>query len=135
MDRRILTIVLALALIGCMFLPFLKFFGSGASLFDIVTAKGGGDWEKYVCLLIPISAAMLLIGALNKENYLIARFIWAILPLLTVLYYPVRLYMEASKGGNSVNIGDLIKVFDIGFWALLGVALILAVVQPKSKFA
>lgn len=133
MDRRILTIVLALALIGCMFLPFIKAFNS-MSLFDLVTSSGG-DWEKYICLLIPVSGAMLLIGALNKENYMIARFIWAIIPLLTVLYYPVRIYMEASQNGAKVDIGELVKVFDIGYWALLGVSLILAVVQPKSKFA
>jgi len=135
MDRRILTIVLALALIGCFFLPFINFgFGSG-SLFDLIFKSGGsGDWEKYIGLLIPISAVLLLIGAMNNENYMISRIIWSVLPLLTVLYYPVRIYIEASGAGQKVPIGDLIKVFDVGYWALLGVSLILAVVQPKSKY-
>jgi hypothetical protein len=135
MDRRIISLVLALVMIGGMFLPFMEFgFGGSTTLFDLLTSKGG-DWEKYIGLLIPISALMLIIGAVNKDNYFISRIIWSILPLLTILYYPVRLYLEATKGGGSVSITDLIQVFVAGYWVIFGAALLLAVIQPRSRFA
>lgn len=135
MDRKLFTIIMALALVGCFFLPFFKFGGFGStSAFDIVFKSKGGDWEKYIWLLIPLSGVLLLIGAANNENYMISRALWSWLPLLTVIYIIVRLYMSAKQPGVKIPIGDFIKVFDMGFWATFAVSLVLAVVQPKSKY-
>jgi uncharacterized membrane protein YuzA (DUF378 family) len=65
MDRKTLTIVLALALLAAFFLPW----GAGKfSGFDLVTAKGAG-WKQYILILIPLSALLLLLGAFNG-NYI-----------------------------------------------------------------
>ena len=125
MDKKMLTIILAVVLIGCFFLAYLSFMGHGVSGYDLVFS-GGGSAEKYVLLLIPISGVMLLIGALTG-NYIGGRAIWTWLPLLTVLYYIIRMVIEG------IGIGDLFKVIGIGLWITLAASLVLAFYNPKDK--
>ena len=138
-NKKIATIIFALCLIGFFFLPYISLgpFGS-ISGFDMVTGPGGktGDTEalimKYLFILIPLSGIMLLIGAVNNGNYFLGRGLWALLPLLVLVYYIVRIFMEAG-GIDSPGIGDIVKMFSYGFWATLGVSLALAFYWPKGK--
>src|SRR5687767_1941114 len=95
MDRRTLTIVLAVALIVSFFLPLYTGGGSG---FDSV--KAGGTWENYLPIIFPICGALLLIGALNRGNYPGGRGWLAWLPFLTVLFmliiYPLIKGVDAG---------------------------------------
>ena len=125
MDKKMLTIVLSVVLIGCFFLPYFKFMGVGASGYDIVFS-GGGNWEKYLMLLIPIPAVLLLIGALNNGNYIGGRTLWAWLPLLAILYHLIRMVVEGAA------IGDLVKVIGLGLWVSLAASLVLAFYNPKK---
>jgi hypothetical protein len=141
MDRKPYTIIFALILIGSFFLPCLKFGTLGsASGFDIVTATGGkgGDWQvmllKYIWILIPLSGILLLIGALNNENYFLGRGLWTWLPLLTVIFIIVKFYLDAKNNGSgSVSLGDLVKIFGVGYWIAFGASLILAFYNPRSR--
>ena len=73
MDRKMLTIILAVLLIAGFFLPYFSYAGRGGSSgLDFITAKGG-NWQKYLFLLFPLSGLLLLIGALNNENYMLSR--------------------------------------------------------------
>ncbi len=135
MDKKILTIILAVVLIGCFFLAYFSFFGTNISGYDVVFAKSAGgknEWEKYVLLLIPISGVMLLIGALNNGNYIAGRGIWTWLPLLTVLYLII-----GSPLINGAAIGDIFKAigksYGIGLWITIGASLVLAFYNPKGK--
>ena len=128
MIKKILTIILAVVLIGCFFLDY----AVGASGYDLVFKMPGSAWQKYIPLLIPVSGALLLIGALNNGNYVIAREIWAWLPLLTILY----LFIGAPLI-NGVAIGDIFKGlgkgYGIGLWITIGASLVLAVYNPRTK--
>ena len=128
MIKKILTIILAAILIGCFFLDY----AGGASGYDLIFKMPGNDWQKYIPLLIPVSGALLLIGALNNGNYVIARVIWAWLPLLTILY----LFIGAPLI-NGVAIGDIFKGlgkgYGIGLWVTIGASLVLAVYHPRTK--
>jgi hypothetical protein len=126
MDKKMLTIILAVVLIGCFFLAYLSFMGHGISGFDMVFSGGGGGIDRYLMLLIPISGIMLLIGALGG-NYIGGRAIWTWLPLLAVLYFIIRMVIEG------VGIGDLFKVIGIGLWITLAASLVLAFYNPKDK--
>jgi hypothetical protein len=132
MDKKILTIILAVVLIGCFFLPYYSLGGINVSGYDSIFNGVGSDWQKYIPLLIPISGAMLLIGALNNGNYVIARVLWALIPLLTILYWLI-----GSPLINGVAIGDIFKGlgkgFGIGLWVTIGASLVLAVYNPRSK--
>jgi hypothetical protein len=138
-NKKIVTIIFALCLIGFFFLPYFSLGPFGTiSGFDIVTGPGGnsGDVEtmimKYIFILIPLSGIMLLIGAVNNGNYFLGRGLWALLPLLTLIYFIVRSLM-GRPGQNSPEISELIKTFGYGFWATLGVSLALAFYWPKGK--
>jgi hypothetical protein len=125
MDKKMLTIILAVVLIGCFFLAYWSFMGSGISGYDSVFSAGG-NWEKYIILLVPVSGVLLLIGALSG-NYIGGRTIWTWLPLLTILYYLVRMVIQGAA------IGDLFKIIGIGLWISLAASLVLAFYNPKAK--
>ena len=132
MNRKIWTILVSVALIGCFFLPFFKF--GSTSAYDIVTSPASGDhaWEKYIWLVIPLSAVILLIGAMNNGTYFLGRSFWTLLPLLTVLYFLVRIYLNAKDISSHVAIKDIIRVFDTGYWATLGLSVLLAFIHPRK---
>ena len=124
MDKKMLTIILAIVLIGCFFLDYTKgiFAQSG---FEIV--KGGGPWEKYVLILIPLSGLLLLIGALNNGNYPLGRNMLCWLPLIAVLFWIIA--APLIEGGS---ISTMIKLVGIGLWITAGASLILALYNPRK---
>ena len=127
MDKKMFTIILAVVLIGCFFLSWTS--GITMSGFDIVKAPGG-NWEKYVPALIPLSGLMLLIGALNNGNYPGGRGIWAWLPLLTVLFMMFGIPLI-----HGVAFGDIFKMigkgYGIGLWITIAASVVLAFYNPK----
>lgn len=131
MNRKILTMILAVLLIASFFLPI----GMHASTspFDIVQGPSyGSEIEgmlmKYGWLLIPLSGIMLLIGALNNETYFLGRGIWAFLPLLALLYLLIR---PITLLGGRFDIMGLVKGLGVGYWIGLVAALVLAFYWPK----
>ena len=120
MDRKTLIIILALALIVGFFLPYL----SNASGFDLVKARGG-DWKKYLLLLIPLSGLVLLLGALSPR--IATRSIWKWLPLLTVIFF---IFLIPLIEGAPVNLG---RGYGVGLWITIIAALILALYQPRTR--
>lgn len=129
MDRKTLTIILAVALIGSFFLPYFSFGGAGISGLDTVTAKGG-NWEKYLILLIPLSGLLLLLGELNN-NYVLGRGLLTWLPLLTLIF--IIFISPLIKG---VAFGDIFKYigkgYGAGLWITIGASLVLAFYNPSK---
>ena len=128
MGKKILTIILAAVLIGCFFLDY----WGGASGYDLVFKTPGNDWQKYISLLIPVSGAMLLIGALNNGNYIIARAIWALIPLLTILYLFIGYPLINGKAIGEI-FKELGKGYGIGLWVTIGASLVLAFYHPRTR--
>lgn len=130
MNRRLLTIILAVALIASFFLP-ISSAGSG-SAFNVVKGPSYGSGiesmlMKYLWILIPLSGVMLLIGALNNGHYLLGRGLWAVLPLLALLYLLGRPMIETK-----MDIGAMVKGFGIGLWVAVVASLISAIYHPKA---
>lgn len=132
MNRKILTIVLAVLLIASFFLQIGT--ANSTTPFDIVKGPSyGSELEallmKYLWILIPLSGVILLIGALNNGNYFLGRGLWAFLPLLALLYLIIRplTVIEAR-----FDIGGLIKGLGIGTWITLVSSLVLAFYWPKK---
>lgn len=124
MNKKMLTMILAVVLIAGFFLPYLSMGPFSASGFEII--KGAGKADKYVLLLPPIAGILLLVGALNNGNYTPSRGILAILALVGALYLIVRSLIESAP------IGQLIKMLGIGYWLTLAAAVILVVYNPKE---
>ncbi len=130
MDRKTFTLISAVVLIAAFFLAYYNFFIS-VSGYDIVSSSGG-DWKKYVILLIPVSAILLLIGAVNNGNYILGRGLLAWLPLLGVLFliFIAPLIEGAAIGDIFKGIG---KGYGIGLWLTIVASLALAFYNPKPK--
>ena len=132
MDRKTFTIILAVVLIGCFFLPYYKFLGAGVSGYDFVFKTGGDSWEMYIWLLVPVPGLLLLLGALNKENYILGRGLLLWLPLLALIY---MLIVGPMIHGTAI--GDTLKAigkdYGIGLWITIAASLVLAFYNPKAK--
>ena len=134
MDRKMVTLILGLALVVCFFLPYIDigYFGK-ASGFNMVFPKGGGGegWERFVWLLIPISGVLLVFGALGNENYILGRGLLSWLPLLALIFNLI-----ISPLLHKAAIGDVLKSlgqsYGIGLWLTIGVSLVLAFYNPKK---
>ncbi len=126
MDRKMLTIVLAIALIGAFFLPYVNKVSSG---YDAVTASGA-NWETYVWLITPVAGLLLLLGALNKEGYILGRGLLTWLPLLTLLFIVIW-----AKLQYKADLGNMIKGMGYGYWISLIAAVLLAFYNPRAKAA
>ena len=128
MDKKTLTIGLAIALLIAFFLPYYSGFAGKASGFDIV--KGPGDWETYVLILIPLSAVLLLVGALNG-NYPLSRNLLCWLPLLTVLF--LLILNPLIQGVKFEYIFKAIgKGYGVGLWVTIVTSVVLAFYNPKD---
>ncbi|HEX2627915.1 MAG TPA: hypothetical protein VHM26_02860 [Chitinophagaceae bacterium] len=131
MNRKFLTIALAIGLLAGFFLPLLS--GIKISPYDIVIAPGKSNdvLMKYIWVLIPISAILLLIGALNNEQYFLGRGIWAWLPFATIVFILIRLYF--IEGDSKVPFVEFVKSFGVGFWIMFASSLILAFSWSKPR--
>jgi len=124
MNRKSLTILLGAALVAGFFLPFFKGGGSGFdAVFGPMAMKSA---EKYIWLLLPVSGAVLLLGALSRGNYFLGRSIWAWIPFLTIIFILVRIFMTTKP-----QMLTLVKGLGVGFWICFIAALVLAFADPK----
>lgn len=131
MDRKTLTIILGVVLLGSFFLPYYSFGGRGGiSGLDMVTANGG-NWQKYLLLLIPLSGLLLLLGELNN-SYVLSRGLLSWLPFLTILYIII---VKPLIDGEAI--GDIFKAigkgYGVGLWMAIVGALVLAFYNPPPK--
>lgn len=131
MDRKTFTIIIAIALIGSFFLPYYSFGGrGGVSGLDVLTAKGG-DWQKYLILLIPLTGLLLLLGELNN-NYILSRGLLSLLPLLTLIF--IIFISPLIKGADFGSIFKYIgKGYGAGLWVAIVSSLLLAFYNPPAK--
>jgi len=127
MNKKTLTLVLAVLLIIGFFLPYVSaslFSMSGFSGLDLV--KGGGKADKYVLLLSPIAGLLLLAGAANNGNYILSKGVLVLLALIGVLYLPLRSLIDGA------DLGKLFQAMGIGYWLSLVSALLLTFYNPKN---
>ena len=125
-----LTPVLAIVLLVCFFLPYFSNGSESFSAFNIVFGKNGlsgvGSAERYLWLLIPIAAILLLFGGNTTGGFIY----W--IPLIGLVYIIVRIYLESKgMGAGNVGIGDVLKIASYGFWISLGAAILLPFTKSK----
>ncbi len=130
MNRKTFTIVCGAILLISFFLAYFSTFGFGVSGYDMVFGKSGGDWKKYIVLLIPISGALLLVGEL-LGTYILDRGLLGWLPFLAVIFmiFIGPLIDGASIGNIFKAIG---KGYGIGLWLTIITSLALAFYKPRG---
>jgi hypothetical protein len=132
MNRKTITMVLAAVIIVAFFLPYFNLAGLfKMSGLDIITGgsmgAGKGSADRFVLLLTPIAAVLLLVGALNNEKYTPSRTVLGALALIGWIYPLIRGLMEGGSGMSQV-----FKFMGIGFWLGLVAAVAVLVYNPKS---
>jgi hypothetical protein len=130
MDKKTLTIILAVALLIAFFLQWGSGFAGKFSGFDLVTAKGA-DWKQYILILIPLSALLLLLGAFNG-NYALGRGLLCVLPILTILFMFIILPIIDGVSLKYV-FKSLGKGYGVGLWLTIVSSLVLAFYNPPEK--
>jgi uncharacterized membrane protein YciS (DUF1049 family) len=127
MNKKTLTMILAVLLIVGFFLPYISaslFSMKGFSGLDLI--KGVGKADKYVLLLSPIAGLLLLAGAANNGNYILSKGVLVLLALIGVLYMPIRGLIDG------VDLGKLFQSMGIGYWLSLVSCILLALYNPKN---
>jgi hypothetical protein len=133
MNRKTITMILAVVIIGAFFLPYFSLGGLfKMSGLDIITggSMGGnssGSADRFILLLTPIAGVLLLVGALNNEKYIPSRSVLGILALVGWIYPLIRGLMEGGSG-----MSQIFKFMGIGFWLGLVAAIAVLVYNPKS---
>lgn len=140
MDRKTITTILAILLIGSFFMPYLKDNTISASGYEIVTTPnqlGVQGWGmlavKYCWLLLPFAGIMLLIGALNNGRYFIGRWPWALLPIGVLAFVIIKIYRDAKGIGSPLTINKLMNELGYGFWVAFAAAVLLALYWPRKE--
>lgn len=132
MNKRTITIVLALILLACFFLPY---FGDGAekvSAYDVAFGKGEmagiEGAERFLWLLIPFGSILLLFGG---ERFTGGFAYW--LPLLGLLYIILRIFIEITSHSSPGEAAEQIfSVASYGFWISLVAAVGLVVNKNRN---
>jgi hypothetical protein len=109
--------ICAVGLLVCFFLPWITFFGAGASGFDIQKA----DEKAKVLWLIPIFSVITVFAGISGKNQKIAAQLTGALPFFALGY---ALYNSGS---------DFINVVTYGGWGSLGLGLVLFILPRGMK--
>jgi hypothetical protein len=132
MNRKTITIVLAVIIIASFFLPYFNMAGLfKMSGLDIISGGGmdgsKGSPDRFLMLLAPLGGVLLLVGALNNEKYIPSRMVLGVLALLGVIYPLIRGVIEGGEG-----LSQVFKFLGIGFWLGLVASVAVLVYNPKS---
>jgi hypothetical protein len=133
MDKKSLTIVLAVILLVAFFLPFISANGYTLSGWNIVFGKNGESGlfngsgtaarSLFLCLLIPLGALIVLFSAFGTnssgENY--GR--W--MPLIGILYLAIMIFVNLTTGIGAFSFGGVIQILGYAFWITLVASLVL----------
>lgn len=127
MNKKIITSLLCVVIIGAFFLPYLSGFGNRLSGFDLVFGKYGYEGIagkgslKFINLLVPLGAVLVLLGEWLDDPFAKGTFI-RLLPLLGLVYMLVMIYLPDS---GQISVGDLLSLLSYGFWVTLAAAVMI----------
>jgi hypothetical protein len=96
MDKKIITLVLSLAILSSFFMPLFEWHSFEMSGLNYILSTHISPY-KYFLLLIPLSATFLFYGTLNEENYLFNRKLLSWMPLLTLLFIFIMRYITGDS--------------------------------------
>lgn len=135
MDKKTISIILAILLIVAFFLPYISIPEAEIKLsgYKIIFGKGGLFGSKgvlvYLILLVPIGAVVALLTIFDDGSSNSGLANW--LSLIGIIYVTILMYSEMSKGatlaGGSLTISKFISVLGVGYWITLVASVLLPI--------
>lgn len=138
-NNKAVTIVASAVILAAFFMPWISIFGASINAWSILFGDVGKLVDtpfKFVALLIPFSAAMIIYGAaFNEEKYPLTKQILFLLPILTLIVIALVIGAKIGDSGGSLRSSDLenlFKIFGIGFWLTLIASIVLPFLNQQQ---
>jgi hypothetical protein len=130
MNRKTMTLILSFAVFGSFFLPLFEWHSFEMSGLNYVLSTHIPPY-KYFLLLIPFSAVVLFVGALNDEHYLFSRTLMSILPFVVSIFILVMRYLTREPDSDD----NFFSEIDLGFWMVLAFSVLLMLLKGKRRIS
>jgi hypothetical protein len=132
MDRKIITLILSLAILSSFFMPLFEWHSFEMSGLNYILSTHIPPY-KYFLILIPFSVLFLFYGTLNEENYFFNRKLLSRLPLLTLIFIFIMRYITGDSGNGFSDNSNVFSGIDLGFWLTLGFSGLLVFTKGEMK--
>jgi len=132
MDRKIVTLILSLAILSSFFMPLFEWHSFEMSGLNYILSTHISPY-KYFLLLIPLSVSFLFYGTLYEENYLFSRKLLSWMPLLTLLFIFIMRYITGDSENPFSGNSNVFSSVYLGFWLTLLFSVLLVFTKGKMK--
>ncbi len=132
MDKKIITLILSLAILSSFFMPLFEWHSFEMSGLNYILSDHIPPY-KYFLILIPFSTSFLFYGALHDENYFFNRKFLSWLPLLTLLFIFIMRYITGNSKSSFSDNSNFFSGIDLGFWLTLSFSLLLVFTKREMK--
>ncbi len=132
MDKKIITLILSLAILSSFFMPLFEWHSFEMSGLNYILSDHIPPY-KYFLILIPFSTLFLFYGTLNDENYFFNRKFLSWLPLLTLLFIFIMRYITGNSKNSFYDNSNVFSGIDLGFWLALSFSVLLVFTKREMK--
>jgi hypothetical protein len=132
MDRKIVTLILSLAILSSFFMPLFEWHSFEMNGLNYILSTHIPSY-KYFLILIPFSTSFLFYGTLNEENYLFNRKFLSWIPLLTLLFIFIMRNITGDSESSFTDNSNIFSGIYLGFWLLLSSSVLLVFTKGEIK--
>ena len=132
MNKKILTTILSVVLLGSFFMPFFYWHSFEMSGFNFVLSENIPSY-KYFLLAIPLTTIFHLLSVLSQENNFYSRKLLSWIPLAALIVVFVLILAKEGSGNSFFNNENIFSITGAGFWLAFGFSLLLAYVNFKMR--
>ena len=132
MNKKILTTILSVVLLGSFFMPFFYWHSFEMSGFNFVMSEHIPSY-KYFLLAIPLTTLFHLLSVLSQENNFYSRKLLSWIPLTTLIIVFVLILAKEGSGDSFFSNGNIFLSTGAGFWLALVLSSLLAYINLKMR--
>ena len=132
MNKKILTTILSVVLLGSFFMPFFYWHSFEMSGFNFVLSEHIPSY-KYFLLAIPLTTLLHLLSVLSQENNFYSRKLLSWIPLATLIIVFVLILAKEGSDESIFNNGNIFSSTGAGFWLALVLSSLLAYINLKMR--
>ena len=132
MNKKILTTILSVVLLGSFFMPFFYWHSFEMSGFNFVLSEHIPPY-KYFLLAIPLTTLFHLLSVLSQENNFYSRKLLSWIPLAALIIVLVLVLVKESTDDSFFNNGNIFSITGAGYWLALFFSLLLTYVNIKMR--